>query len=277
MMYRDEIGGQTLAITCRQMRIDVLEALHEKQTGHPGGSLSVCEILASLYLAHAKIDPCSPDWDDRDRIILSKGHAAPMLYRVLAEAGFFSCDALHTLRDLDSKLQGHPCARHTPGVDFTSGPLGLGLSAGLGMVLALRFRQSPARVYVILGDGELNEGTIWEACMAAAKYRCDRLCAIVDYNGVQLDGKTSDILPTGNLAAKFEAFGWNCIECDGHDTSALCAAYTQANSCQNMPSVILARTVKGKGVSFMEGKSEWHGKSLDDDHFSSAIHELMKG
>ncbi len=265
---------QELNELCRKFRIDVLTILHEKQTGHPGGSLSVCEILTSLYFAQMRVDPKDPKWADRDRLVLCKGHAAPMLYRVLAEKGFFPVEEMHTLRDFETRLQGHPCCLETPGVDASSGPLGIGLSAALGMAIGLRMDDSDARVYAVLGDGEIDEGTVWEACMSGAKFGVDNLCAIVDWNRVQLDGVTADIMPTGDLTQKFAAFGWNVIECDGHDVAQLVDALEQAKTVKGKPTMILAHTVKGKGVSFMEGKNTWHGKAIDDASFAQAMKEL---
>ena len=259
---------------CRQCRRDVLTVLHERQSGHPGGSLSACEILVTLVMKQLRTSAELPGQAGRDRLVVSKGHAAPMLYRVLAEKGFFPKEELHTLRDLGSRLQGHPCMRHTPGVDLSSGPLGIGLSAALGMALGLKLDGSDARVYAVLGDGELNEGTIWEACMSAAKFSADNLCAVVDQNGVQLDGPAASVMPMGDLRAKFSSFGWHCIECGGHDVAALCDAYAQAAAVRGKPSVILARTVKGKGVSFMENKNTWHGKPLDSESYAAAMAEL---
>lgn len=260
--------------TCRRFRKDVLEVLYEKQTGHPGGSLSVCEILTALYFYAAKVNPKNPKMEDRDRIVLCKGHAAPMLYRVLAEKGFFSIDQMHTLRDFETHLQGHPCSLETPGVELSTGPLGIGLSATLGMALSLRLDGNTARVYAVIGDGEINEGTVWEACMSAAKFKADNLTAILDWNGVQLDGTNDDIMPLGNVSAKFNAFGWNCIECDGHDIGKLCEALDMAKACKGKPSIILAHTVKGKGVSFMEGQSAWHGKPIGDAEYEQTVQEL---
>jgi len=260
---------------CRQFRRDVVETLYERQTGHPGGSLSVCEILSTLILGKMRnLDTDNPNNPARDRLVLCKGHAAPMLYRVLAEKGFFKAEEMHTLRTLNTRLQGHPQMLETPGVDMTSGPLGIGLSAALGMALALKLDGSDARVYAVLGDGEVDEGNVWEACMAAVKFRADNLCAVVDWNGVQLDGLTRDIMPTGDLKAKFEAFGWHCLECDGHDPAALMAAYDSAEQLKGLPTIILARTVKGKGVSYMEGQSSWHGSPIDDAHYAQAMAEL---
>ena len=266
--------AKELSELCNQFRKDVLTVLHEKQTGHPGGSLSVCEILTALYFDRMNVNPADPSDPNRDRLVLCKGHAAPMLYRVLAEKGFFSKEEMHTLRDFGTRLQGHPCMLETPGVDMSSGPLGIGLSAALGMALSLGLADSPARVYAILGDGEINEGTVWEACMAASKFKVDNLCAILDWNGVQLDGTSEQVMPMGDIRAKFAAFGWHCIECDGHDLAALTAALDEAENVKCMPSIILAHTVKGKGVSFMEGKNAWHGKAIDDDSFAQAMKEL---
>lgn len=259
---------------CNEFRKDVITVLHEKQTGHPGGSLSVCEIVSTLLLKKMKVNAKKPQDPDRDRLILCKGHAVPMLYRVLAEKKFFPVSEMHTLRDLDSRLQGHPQMLETPGIDLTSGPLGIGLSAALGIALGLKLNKSKARVYAILGDGEINEGTVWEACMSAAKFKADNLTAILDWNGVQLDGTSDQIMPMGDVKAKFEAFGWNTIECDGHSVKELLAAYDKAEKVKNKPTIILAHTVKGKGVSFMEGKNGWHGKAIDDESFKIAMEEL---
>lgn len=273
-LSKEEI--QNLSELCRKFRIDVLSTLREKQTGHPGGSLSVCEILTTLYMKVMHFTPNDPKAPDRDRLVLCKGHAAPMLYRVLAECGFFPVSEMSTLRDINSRLQGHPCSLYTPGVDATSGPLGLGLSAALGMALGLKQRNSQARVYAVLGDGELNEGTVWEALMSAVKFKADNLCAVVDWNGVQLDGTNEQIMPLLDLNSKFSAFGWNVLECDGHDVGQLYNAFQSAGSFRGRPSVILAHTIKGKGVSFMEGKNTWHGKPIDQASFEQALKELQE-
>ena len=259
---------------CNTCRKDVLTVLHEKQTGHPGGSLSVCEILAVLYCLRMHLDPKNPEWPDRDRLVLCKGHAAPMLYRMLAAKGFFPLEEMHTLRDIDSRLQGHPCSVDLPGVEISTGPLGIGLSAALGIALAKKLDKSPARVYAVLGDGEIDEGTVWEAAMSAVKFKADNLCAILDWNKVQLDGPTAEIMPTGDLRRKFDDFGWYTIECDGHDVAALNAAFDLAETVKGRPVMILADTIKGKGVSFMEGKNTWHGKPIDDESFEKAMKEL---
>lgn len=259
---------------CSQFRIDLIETLHQRQTGHPGGSLSVTEILTTLYFEEMNVDPADPQKADRDRLVLCKGHAAPILYRVLAEKGFFPVEEMRTLRCLDSRLQGHPNPLDTPGVDAATGPLGIGLPAALGMALALKLDHSDARVYAILGDGEINEGIVWEALMAAVKFKADNLCAVLDWNGVQLDGVTADVMPMENIPARFASFGWNCIECDGHSVEALYDAFEQAKTVKGKPTIVLAHTVKGKGVSFMEGKSGWHGKAIDDDSYKQAMTEL---
>jgi len=259
---------------CGKFRRDVIDALYQAQTGHPGGSLSVCEILTALYFEKAKVDPTDPYKPDRDRVVLCKGHAAPMLYRVLAEKGFFPLEEMKTLRRLNTRLQGHPSIKHTPGVDLSTGPLGSGLSAALGMALGLRLSKTDARVYAILGDGDINEGMLWEACMSAAKFKADNLIAIYDWNKIQLDGKSADIMPQGDMEAKFEAFGWRCISCNGHDIEALCGAIDEACEPCGRPAIILADTIKGKGVSFMEGQSAWHGKAIGEADYKRAIAEL---
>lgn len=268
------VKANKLRELCNTFRIDVLSVLHDKQTGHIGGSLSVCEILTTLYFDRMQYDPTAPDDPERDRLVLCKGHAAPMLYRVLAEAGFFPVGEMHTLRDIGTRLQGHPCMLKTPGVDMSSGPLGMGLSAALGMAIGLKHRDSKARVYAVIGDGEVEEGVVWETCMAAYKFKADNLCVIMDLNGVQLDGTTDEIMPMIDLRTKFRAFGWHCIECDGHDVCALSDALEQAEQVQGRPTIILAHTVKGKGVSFMEGRNIWHGKAIDDASYERAMKEL---
>jgi transketolase len=263
-----------LSKLANQFRIDVLTILHGAQTGHPGGSLSVCEILTALYFEKASVDPKKPSWSERDRVVLCKGHAAPMLYRVLAEKGFFPVEEMKTLRQLNTRLQGHPSAKDTPGVELSTGPLGIGLSASLGMALGLKLSKIDRTVFAVMGDGELNEGTVWEAAMSAPKFKADNLIAIVDWNGVQLDGTNEEILPLGNLKAKFEAFGWFVQECDGHDIESICNAIDNARIKDGIPKIILARTVKGKGVSFMEGKNVWHGRPINDQEFAQAMNEL---
>lgn len=262
-----------LSKLCNTFRIDVLKAIHAVQSGHPGGSLSVCEILAILYLEKMNVDPSNPNLPDRDRLVLGKGHAAPMLYRVLAEKGFFPVQEMNSLRHIDSILQGHPSI-HTPGVDMPSGPLGIGLSAAQGIALGNRMDGYRNYVYAILGDGEINEGTVWEAAMSASKFKLDHLIAVLDYNKVQLDGTADQIMPMGDIPAKWRAFGWNVIECDGHDILQLSDAIDTAKSNFGTPTIIIAHTIKGKGVSFMEGKNTWHGKQISDNELAAALKEL---
>ncbi len=263
-----------LEYMCLQFRRNLIDILHSIQTGHPGGSLSCTEILTTLYFAVMRYDSLAPNMEGRDRLILSKGHAAPMLYLNLAEAGFFPKEDLKTLRQLDSHLQGHPCLHKTPGVELSAGPLGLGLGAGIGMALGERQKGSDAYIYVLLGDGEIEEGSIWEAAMAGAKYKTDHCIAILDNNGVQLDGTNDEIMPLGDISAKWAAFGWNVIHCDGHDVEAIESAVISAKSVKDQPSIIICKTVKGKGISFMEGQSAWHGKPIDEVAYRQAMQEL---
>ena len=265
--------AEELTELCRRFRIDALTAIHGAQSGHPGGSLSVCEILTLLYQERMNVAADRRDDPNRDRLVLSKGHAAPMLYVNLMEKGFLPKEELMTLRSINSVLQGHPCM-HTAGVEMPAGPLGLGLSAAQGMAMGLKLDGSPARVYAVLGDGELNEGCVWEAAMRAPKFGLDNLCAVIDWNHVQLDGTTDEIMPIRDLAGKWRAFGWNVVECSGHDLMALDAAFDAAEQTKGVPTVIIADTVKGKGVSFMEGQAGWHGKAIDDESFKKAMAEL---
>jgi len=267
----DELSALSL-----NFRIDCLTAIHAIQSGHPGGSLSVCEILTLLMQERMNIDSKNPNDPNRDRLVLSKGHAAPMLYRNLQEKGYLEAGIMDTLRRADSILQGHP-SNHTPGVEMPAGPLGLGLSAAQGMAIALKMDNSPARVYVVLGDGELEEGCVWEAAMSAPKYELSNLTAIVDYNKVQLDGTTDEVMPLRDLGAKWKSFGWNVLTCDGHDFESLDKALDAAAAYTDGPSVILADTVKGKGVSFMEGQAAWHGQAIPKDAFEKAMSELGGG
>lgn len=260
--------------TCTQMRCELIEILHQIQTGHPGGSLSCCEILGTLYFYKMNVNPDHPDDPNRDRLILSKGHAAPMLYLCLAHKGYFPMEEMNSLRQEGSILQGHPCAHKTPGVELSTGPLGLGLSAGVGMAEAAKLTGCHYNVYVILGDGEIQEGAIWEAVQTASKYKTNNLIAILDHNGVQLDGTNEEIMPLGDVAVKFIASGWHVIHADGHDIDSLIDAYDQAEKYKDGPVLIIAKTVKGKGVSFMEGKNTWHGKAISDRDYAAAMEEL---
>ena len=257
----------------RSMRRDIIEMIAEAGSGHPGGSLSSADIVAVLFFGVMRHDPEKPEWESRDRFVLSKGHAAPVLYAALAEAGYFGREHLSTLRRLGSILQGHPDCIKTPGVEVSTGSLGQGLSVANGMALALRADGVGATVYCLLGDGELQEGSVWEAAMSAAQWGLDSLVAIVDRNGLQIDGACSDIVCVGDVAAKFRSFGWTALEVDGHDISALKAAFEEARAAAG-PTVLVCETLKGKGVSFMEGDAGWHGKAPSPDEAERALAEL---
>lgn len=249
--------------------------IHKAGSGHPGGSLSATELLVGLYFGGIlKVDPENPNWEGRDRFILSKGHVAPILYSVLARKGFFPIEELDSLRKLGSILQGHPHMGHTPGLDCSSGSLGQGLSIANGLAIAFKKQKRSNRVYCLLGDGELQEGQVWEAVMTAAQHRLDNLCAIVDYNHVQLDGTTEEIKDLGDLCAKWKEFGWNVIELDGHDIDAVLEAYQFAAQTPGKPSVLIANTVKGKGVSFMENNCDWHGNSPNAEQLKEALAQI---
>jgi transketolase len=273
-MALDAVREKELREIAKQMRIEIITMLHNVKTGHPGGSLSAVEILTVLYHNQMNINCREPGCSDRDRFVASKGHCAPVLYTALADKGYFSKDELKKLRQLNCMLQGHPDMKKTPGVDISTGSLGLGLSVGIGMCLAAKLNGQNFYSYVLLGDGELQEGQIWEAAMSAVKFKLDHLIAIVDNNGVQLDGTVEEIMPLGDIGRKFAAFGWNVLTVDGHDIRALDAAIDLAKATKGLPTVIVAHTVKGKGVSFMEGKSSWHGKPIEDKDFAIAMAEL---
>lgn len=263
-----------LEYLCKQFRVDLIETLHNIQTGHPGGSLSAAEIIITLYFEKMNIKPDEPKWGERDKFILGKGHAAPALYWTLGEKGYFPKEDFQSLRQLGSHLQGHPSADKTPGVELSTGPLGLGLSAGIGMALVDKLNNKENYTYVLMGDGEIQEGIIWEAAMSASKFKVDNLIAILDNNGVQLDGTVDEVMPMGDISAKWKAFGWNIIEADGHSVEGISNAIDEAKTVKGMPTIIIAKTVKGKGVSFMEGKNIWHGKPIDDEHYKIAMEEL---
>lgn len=243
-------------------------------SGHPGGSLSATDIVTTLFFGVMRIDPKRPDDPDRDRFVLSKGHAAPLLYAALAERGFFPQRELMTLRKFGSRLQGHPDMRKLPGVEMSTGSLGQGLSAANGMALAARLDGRDYRVYVLLGDGEIQEGQVWEAAMAAAHYKLDNVTAFLDYNGLQIDGPVEEVMSLGRVADKWQAFGWHVIEIDGHDFVAILDAVTEAKETKGKPTMIIARTIKGKGVSFMENQVDWHGTAPKAEQASQALAEL---
>jgi len=260
----------------RVIRSHIITMLGEAGSGHPGGSLSAADILAVLYFHHMNIDPARPDWEHRDRFILSKGHAAPVLYAALAEAGFFPVSELKNLRKLGHMLQGHPDSKHTPGVEVSSGSLGQGLAVGNGIALGGKLDKRDYRVFVLMGDGEMQEGMIWEAAMASAHYRLDNLVGIVDHNGLQIDGPIKEVMSPEPLGDKWRAFGWHVMEIDGHDFDAIAEALDEAKKVKGKPSLILAETVKGKGVSFMEGVCDWHGQAPNTEQTEQALAELSE-
>ena len=261
----------------RQLRQDIVQMTHAAGSGHPGGSLSAVELLVTLYFDVMNIDPTRPDWPDRDRFLLSKGHAAPALYSALARRGYFDPAELTTLRQLGTRLQGHPHMASLPGLDCSSGSLGQGLSIANGLALSARRHNKTYRTYCLMGDGEVQEGQVWEAAMTAAQFHLDNVCAIVDNNGVQLDGPTAEIMNVEPLRDKFQAFGWNVIDVDGHDLNALSHAFRLAQATKGKPSVLIARCVKGKGISFMENQWAWHGKAPNRDELDAALTELQEG
>jgi transketolase len=257
-----------------QIRYDIIYMTHAAQAGHPGGSLSATDIVTALYFRVMRIDPARPDWPERDRFILSKGHACPAWYSALAERGYWGREHLGTLRQLDSLLQGHPVMQKTPGIDMSAGSLGQGLSAGLGMALSGRLRKNDYRVWVIIGDGEAQEGSIWEAAMAAAAHKVDNLTAIMDVNRIQNDDFVENVLPMGPIPDKWRAFGWHVIEIDGHDMSQVVSALEASREVIGQPTIVVANTVKGKGVSFMENNPAWHGQAPNDEQAKQAYAEI---
>ncbi len=258
------------------VRMSAVTAVHSAASGHPGGSLSIADVLTLLYFEVMNVDPKDPKKADRDRFVLSKGHCSPALYGVLAERGFFPKEDIKTFRKTGSYLQGHPDMKAIPGVDMSSGSLGQGVCCANGMALAGKIDNKDYRVYTILGDGELEEGQVWEAAMYAAHYKLDNLTAFVDFNGLQIDGNVADVLSPLPIDEKFKAFGWNVIVCDGHDFEAMLSAINEAKATKGKPTVIILKTVKGKGVSFMENNPAWHGSAPNDEQYAQAIEELKK-
>ena len=266
---------QKLADQALRLRRHVVEMVYQAGSGHPGGSLGMAEMFVSLYLAgELNIRPEEPKWPDRDRFVLSKGHICPGYYAALAIAGYFSEDILPTFRKLGSPLQGHPCMLKGTGIDVSSGSLGQGLSVANGMAIAAKLDGKSYRVYVMLGDGEVQEGQVWEAAMSSAHQKLDNVCAILDYNDLQIDGKVSEIMDVAPLAGKWKAFGWNVIEIDGNDFDQIFDAFDRARATKGKPTIIIARTIKGKGVSFMENACEWHGKAPNEEQYRQAMSEL---
>ncbi len=260
--------------TAAQIRLDILEEVHAASSGHPGGSLSIADIITYLYYEEMNVNPADPKWEDRDRLVLSKGHTAPALYAVLAEKGYFPREELKKLRQVDSFLQGHPDMKGTPGVDMTTGSLGLGFSAACGMALSAKINGKSYRTYSIIGDGESEEGQIWEAAMFAAHYKLDNLVAIFDWNGLQIDGPVAQVMNPTPFDTKLAAFGFHVICIDGHDFDQIAAALAEAKTVKGKPTAIIAKTVKGKGVSFMENQVGWHGSAPNDEQYATAVAEI---
>ncbi len=273
----EQVKINELKSIAKEIRLGALLGVHAAKSGHPGGSLSIADLLAYLYFYKMKVDPKNPQDPDRDRFVLSKGHTAPALYAALAEKGFFPKEELAKLRQVDSFLQGHPDMKHTLGVDMTTGSLGLGISAAAGMALAAKIDGKDYRTYTIVGDGESEEGQVWEACMFAAHYKLDNFCVIIDWNGLQIDGPVAEVMNPTPHDKKLEAFGFNVISIDGHDFEQIDAAFTAAENCKGKPTAIIAKTIKGRGVSFMENQVGWHGNAPSDEQYEQAVAELRGG
>lgn len=257
-----------------KIRKNIIEQVYYASSGHPGGALSCADILTALYFYEMKVDPKNPKWEERDRFVLSKGHCSPALYAILAEKGFFDNEGLKTFRKIDGFLEGHPSMKMVPGVDMSTGSLGQGFSTALGMAIAAKLDKKDYRTYAILGDGEIQEGQIWETAMAAAHYKMDNLVAFLDRNGLQIDGKTSEVMGVAPVEDKFKAFGWKVININGHDFSEIIQALEEAKNSKGKPVMIVADTVKGKGISFMENQASWHGTAPNEEQKNLAIEEL---
>ncbi|UCH08837.1 MAG: transketolase [Deltaproteobacteria bacterium] len=270
-MTIEELEAMAVTIRC-----DIIEMIATANAGHPGGSLSAADIVTALYFRVMRIDPSKLDWPDRDRFILSKGHACPVWYAALAERGYFDRSHLNTLRQMNSILQGHPDMKRTPGIDMTAGSLGHGLSAGVGIALSGKLRKKDYHVWVVVGDGESQEGSVWEAAMASAKWKLDNLTAILDHNNLQNDDCVADEMPIEPVADKWRAFGWHVVEIDGHNMTEIVEALEGAKTFKGMPTIIIARTIKGKGVSFMENVVDWHGKAPCREEAEQALEEIRR-
>lgn len=261
----------------RKLRVEILKMLTKAGSGHTGGSLSAVDIVTALYFYKMRHDPKNPKWEGRDRFVLSKGHAAPLLYAVLALCGYFDLSVLQTLRQINSPLQGHPCCKSLPGIEVSTGSLGQGLSVANGLALGLKLNRSLSRVYCLLGDGEIQEGQVWEAAMTASHYKLDNLCAIIDNNDLQIDGACREVMNIYPIDEKFKAFGWHVIKIDGHNMEEIITALDEAEQIMNKPSLILAKTIKGKGVSIFEGKAKYHGVAPTSEELEIALKELNNG
>ena len=268
------MNNKELEIKAYNIRKNAVTAVYSASSGHPGGSLSSADLMAVLYFDEMNIDPKNPKMEDRDRFVLSKGHCSPALYGTLAEAGFFDKEELKTFRHIDSRLQGHPDMKHIPGVDMSTGSLGLGISAACGMALSAKAYKKDYRVYALLGDGEIEEGQVWEAAMYASHYKLDNLCIFVDLNGLQIDGSTAEVMNSSPLDKKFEAFGWNTLTIDGHNYDEIKKALRDARGTKGKPTAVIMKTVKGKGVSYMENSVKWHGVAPNEEEYEKAISEL---
>ncbi len=272
----DEKLVRQLEITATKIRMGVIEGTHSAKAGHPGGSLSIADLLAYLYIHRLNVDPADPQMPTRDRLVLSKGHSAPGLYAALAQRGFFPEEELKTLRHIGARLQGHPVRGKIPGVDMSTGSLGQGISAACGMALSGKISCDTYKVYAILGDGELEEGEVWEAAMFAAHYQLDNLVAIVDNNGLQIDGKIGDVMSPYPIDEKFEAFGWHVISINAHDFNEMEKAFNEAETVMQKPTMIVMRSTKGKGVDYMENSIGWHGKAPNDEEYERAMKQLRE-
>lgn len=272
----DEILVKQLEIAAVKIRMGIIEGVHSAKAGHPGGSLSCADLLAYLYMHRLNVDPADPKCPTRDRLVLSKGHAAPALYATLALRGFFPMDEMKTLRKIDSRLQGHPDSKKIPGVDFSTGSLGQGISGACGMALSGKISCDSYKVYAILGDGEIEEGMVWEAAMFASHYMLDNLVAIVDNNNLQIDGKITEVMSPYPIDEKFKAFGWHVINIDGHDFNQMEKAFNEAEKVVQKPTVIIMKTTKGKGVDYMEDSVDWHGKAPGDEDYERAMKQLRE-
>ena len=274
MKMEEVMDIKSLEKTAAEIRCGIIKAIHNAGSGHPGGSLSAADIVTALYFDEMNVDPKNPKMKGRDKFILSKGHAGPVQYSALAVKGYYPMEDFMTLRKLGSKFQGHPDMHKVPGIEMSTGSLGQGISAAGGMALANKLDNDPGRIYVLLGDGEIQEGIVWEALMSAAHYKLDNIVAILDHNGLQIDGKNEDVMTVAPVVEKFQAFGWNVIQIDGHDFEQILDAFKQARACKGKPTMIVAETIKGKGVSFMENNAGWHGKAPDEEQTKQALAEL---
>ncbi|WP_022846730.1 transketolase [Desulfurobacterium sp. TC5-1] len=269
-----DIDNSTLRVIAREVRKDILKMTTNANSGHPGGSMSVTDILVTLYYYKMRHNPDNPRWEERDRFVLSKGHVSPALYSVLARCGYFPVENLMTFRKIDGSLQGHPDMLKTPGIEISTGSLGLGIGAAVGMALGSKLSGLDSKIYCVIGDGEAQEGSVWEASMAAFHYNLDNLCVILDNNNLQIDGPVDEVMSIYPAMEKWKAFGWHVMEIDGHDFDEIRAALDEADRVKYKPTMIVAKTVKGKGVSFMENRAEWHGKALSPDLLKEALKEL---